>query len=125
MAIDAIATNDVTVSGIVEFRRGWPEFRQRAANPGVCPELSQNAVEDLEVLTMGSGVRVLMLTVLMHAAFGASEPANALCLPSTTRFTKCIDGKVSECTRERGLSCKKKFSCRVTGDTCSLSDVVR
>jgi hypothetical protein len=42
------------------------------------------------------------------------------CLPGSTRFTKCIDGKLAECTRWRNVKCKTRQVCRPTEQSCEM-----
>jgi hypothetical protein len=44
-----------------------------------------------------------------------------ICMPLTSRFTKCIEGKVSECVRRRTLKCKTKETCTPTQESCDLT----
>ena len=53
---------------------------------------------------MKSALKLLTFALLFAAAMamGAFDPALAgVCLPNSTRFTKCIDGKAAQCTRSR------------------------
>jgi hypothetical protein len=66
---------------------------------------------------------VFAATMLLAAAFAIPAGAGGLvrigfCLPGSTRFTKCIDGKLAECTRSRNVKCKTRQSCRPTEQSC-------
>ncbi len=77
---------------------------------------------------MQSALRILTVTVLLAAAFAAAtvHPALAgVCLPDSTRFTKCIGGKAAECTRSRDIKCKKRENCVQTGQSCDLPALSR
>src|ERR1700730_1701312 len=55
-------------------------------------------------------LRILTLTLLQTASVAAANPNQLsrvrFCMPHATRFTKCIENKVAECTRSRGINCK-------------------
>ncbi|MFY9640939.1 MAG: hypothetical protein WCD20_16840 [Rhodomicrobium sp.] len=76
---------------------------------------------------MRSAFLILTLIALFPPrAADAQEVALAgLCLPQTTRFTKCIDGKVAECTRSRNIRCKTRQRCAETQTTCDLPALIR
>jgi hypothetical protein len=63
--------------------------------------------------------------MLLAAAFAVPAGAAGLlrvgfCLPGSTRFTTCIDGKIAECTRSRNVKCKTRQSCRLTEQPCEV-----
>lgn len=59
-------------------------------------------------------------------AAGAHEARLArLCLPQTSRFTKCVDGKIANCTRSRNVKCKKHERCVATQQSCDLPALLR
>src|SRR5258706_13585702 len=67
---------------------------------------------------------ILTLTVLQTASVAAANPNQLsrvrFCMPHATRFTKCIENKVAECTRSRGINCKTRRTCVVTSQICDL-----
>jgi hypothetical protein len=69
-------------------------------------------------------LRILTLTVLQTASVAAANPNQLsrvrFCMPHATRFTKCIENKVAECTRSRGINCKTRRTCVVTSQICDL-----
>ncbi len=78
--------------------------------------------------TMISTLRILILILLVPAPrpADASEVVLArLCLPQTTRFTKCMDGKIAECTRSRNVKCKTRQTCTQTQQACELPALIR
>jgi hypothetical protein len=63
--------------------------------------------------------------MLLVAAFAVPAGAAGLlhvgfCLPGSTLFMRCIDGKLAECTRSRNVKCKTRQSCRPTEQACEL-----
>jgi hypothetical protein len=67
-----------------------------------------------------------ILQAALHPASIAGEVLRAgLCLPGSTRYTKCAGGKIAECVRKRGFNCKTKQSCIVTRQPCDLPDMGR
>lgn len=77
---------------------------------------------------MKSVLKLLTLALLFPAAMatGAFDPALAgVCLPNSTRFTKCIDGKVAQCTRSRNIKCKTREKCTQTEKPCDLPALIR
>ena len=66
---------------------------------------------------------ILAAAMLLPAPVAPAAPAGDLvfagfCLPLTSRFTKCIDGKIAECIRQRGFNCKNRQSCTPTKESC-------
>jgi hypothetical protein len=79
---------------------------------------------------MKTTFRILTVTVLLPAAIAPAAHASGLilagiCLPLTSRFTKCIDGKVAECIRTRNVRCKTKLSCTPTQQSCDIPGLTR
>ncbi|MGO9174315.1 MAG: hypothetical protein ACLP7P_20450 [Rhodomicrobium sp.] len=79
---------------------------------------------------MKSTFRILCATLLLPAAIAPAAHASGLilagiCLPLTSRYTKCVDGKVAECIRTRNVTCKTKLSCTPTQQSCDLPAVAR
>ena len=77
---------------------------------------------------MTSTLRILIVTALLPAAFAAAaiRPAHAgVCLPNSTRYTKCVDGKAADCTRSRSIRCKTREKCVQTGQACDLPPLMR
>ncbi len=77
---------------------------------------------------MKSAVKLLTFALLFPAvmATGAFDPALAgVCLPNSTRFTKCIDGKAAQCTRSRNIRCKTREKCIQTEQPCDLPAMIR
>ncbi|MGA7325062.1 MAG: hypothetical protein WBX25_11395 [Rhodomicrobium sp.] len=44
-----------------------------------------------------------------------------ICMPLTTRYSKCVENKVAQCTRSRGVNCKTKTRCTATSEPCDVS----
>jgi hypothetical protein len=68
---------------------------------------------------------VCAAAILLAAAFVVPASADGLtraafCLPGSTRFTKCIDGKLAECTRWRNVKCKTRQAGRPTEQSCEM-----
>jgi hypothetical protein len=77
---------------------------------------------------MKSAMRLLAFVLLFQAimASGAFDPALAgVCLPNSTRFTKCVDGKAAQCTRSRNIKCKTREKCIQTEQPCDLPALIR
>jgi hypothetical protein len=77
---------------------------------------------------MTSTLRILIVTALLPAALAAAatRPAHAgICLPNSTRYTKCVDGKTADCTRSRNIKCKTREKCVQTGQACDLPPLMR
>jgi hypothetical protein len=77
---------------------------------------------------MKSALKLLTFALLFPAAMamGAFDPALAgVCLPNSTRFTKCIDGKAAQCTRSRNIRCKTREKCVQTEQPCDLPAMIR
>ena len=75
-----------------------------------------------------STLRILTLIMLLPAASVADTRVlvlAGLCLPQTTRFTKCIDGKIAECTRSRNVKCKTRQTCTQAQQACDLPALIR
>jgi hypothetical protein len=77
---------------------------------------------------MRSPFPILALIALLsiYGEAGARELVPArFCLPQTSRFTKCIDGKIASCTRSRNVKCKSHENCALTGQICDLPFLLR
>ncbi len=73
---------------------------------------------------------VSVSALLLVPAFRQAVTASGLvrigfCLPLTMRFTKCIDGRIADCTRSRGFNCKTRLSCVPGPRICGLPDLRR
>ncbi len=63
----------------------------------------------------------MLLAAVMAPAAEAGETVLAgFCMPLTSRFTKCIDGKVAECVRTRSMTCKTRETCKPADARCDL-----
>lgn len=77
---------------------------------------------------MKSVLKLLTLALLFPAIIAVADlhPALAgVCLPNSTRFTKCIDGKAAQCTRSRNIKCKTREKCTQTEKPCNLPALIR
>ena len=77
---------------------------------------------------MRRALQVLTVAVFLPPVLsdGTVYPALAgLCLPNSTRYTKCIDGKVADCTRSRNVKCKTREQCKQTEQPCTLPQLIR
>jgi hypothetical protein len=64
--------------------------------------------------------------LLAVAATGASLTALAgVCLPNSKTYTKCIDGRIAQCSRSRNIKCKTRERCTQTEQTCDPRSLVR
>ena len=72
-------------------------------------------------------VPIVAAALLLPAlAVVSAHPAFAgVCLPNSTRFTKCIDGKAAQCTRSRNIRCKTREKCIQTEQPCDLPALIR
>jgi hypothetical protein len=81
------------------------------------PRVWKRAHWNIEVSSMTLWLRVLAVAILL----GAFAPrAAGICLPTSTRFTKCVDGKVADCTRSRDFKCKTRLNCTPTEQPCEM-----
>jgi hypothetical protein len=68
---------------------------------------------------MNGSLRILLACALLPAAFASTAPASAaVCLPNSTRYTKCVDGAIFDCTKSRSIKCKRREECKRTDKTC-------
>jgi hypothetical protein len=71
---------------------------------------------------MRSRLPILIAGAALSAAlaFAAASPACArgVCLPNSTRYFKCVDGKLADCTKSRNVRCKTYETCKETGQPC-------
>jgi hypothetical protein len=68
---------------------------------------------------MKGALPILMAWTFLLAAIAAISPASAaVCLPSSTRYAKCVDGAVFDCTKSQGIKCKKREECKRTEKPC-------
>lgn len=71
-------------------------------------------------------ILALIALLLAASAAQAGELILArLCLPQTSRFTKCIGGRIASCTRSRNVKCKTHERCAPTGQSCDLPFLLR
>ena len=73
----------------------------------------------LRVLTVAALLPAVLATIAGRAAFAG------VCLPNSTRFTKCVDGKAADCTRSRNIRCKTREKCVQTQQSCDLPLPIR
>ncbi len=66
---------------------------------------------------------LLFVPVSMLAASESGLVRIGFCLPLTVRFTKCIDGRIADCVRSRGFTCKTRLSCVPGPQICGLPDL--
>ncbi len=100
-------------------------IRFRGLNVPVGPFGGAQSPHTQAFTRMKTGIYAL---VLAFSALFASGPSAGrgwfslpgFCLPKVTRFTKCIDNKVTNCTRSRGWDCKNKERCIATPEPCEL-----
>ncbi len=70
-------------------------------------------------------LQILAAAILLPAAMAPAAEAGefvlaGICMPLTSRFTKCIDGKIAECVRTRSMTCKTRLTCTPTSQSCDL-----
>src|SRR5215469_10628547 len=95
------------------------------ARPGRNKRRAERNVERFLTMLPSSKTSIFAAALLLAAASGAQASAGELiragfCLPGSTRFTKCIDGKIAECTRSRNVKCKTRQTCRPTQEHCKM-----
>jgi hypothetical protein len=67
----------------------------------------------LQILFAGAA-----LSAVLAACAASPASARGVCLPNSTRYYKCTDGKLADCTKSRNVRCKTYESCKPTGQPC-------
>jgi hypothetical protein len=78
---------------------------------------------------MKSWFHIFAAGAILAADLAAScvSPASArgVCLPNSTRYFKCVDGKIADCTKARNIGCKTREKCTRTEQPCDPAALIR